>query len=287
MRCTLLVVTLSVLLAACKPAAEPAATAPAAAPPAADAATPAPAADPVQWAQLTIEQRVIIRVPMAKGRAPTRVVPKSDERWEEKKGPRCVALRSIRGASIVVSKAGTAVVSAAELRTVLNHQDQRDDHRDGLILSRADARAVRGAWRDQGLSVGVTHGCVDLLHPGHVALLREAASHCDRLIVGLNSDASVRRLKGETRPIQSEGARAEVMAAIRHVDAVVLFEEDTPYELIAALEPDVLVKGADYQEHQIVGADLVRAKGGIIVRVELRAGHSTTGLVDRSRTPSA
>jgi len=120
-----------------------------------------------------------------------------------------------------------------------------------------------------------------------VALLREAASHCDRLIVGLNSDASVRRLKGETRPIQSEGARAEVMAAIRHVDAVVLFEEDTPYELIAALEPDVLVKGADYQEHQIVGADLVRAKGGIIVRVELRAGHSTTGLVDRSRTPSA
>jgi D-beta-D-heptose 7-phosphate kinase/D-beta-D-heptose 1-phosphate adenosyltransferase len=190
-------------------------------------------------------------------------------------------------ASIVVSKAGTAVVSAAELRTVLNHQDQRDDHRDGLILSRADARAVRGAWRDQGLSVGFTNGCFDLLHPGHVALLREAASHCDRLIVGLNSDASVRRLKGETRPIQSEGARAEVMAAIRHVDAVVLFEEDTPYELIAALEPDVLVKGADYQEHQIVGADLVRAKGGIIVRVELRAGHSTTGLVDRSRTPSA
>lgn len=188
-------------------------------------------------------------------------------------------------ASIVVSKAGTAVVSAAELRTALDQQDQREDHREGLILSWAEAQAARAGWRDHGLSVGFTNGCFDLLHPGHIALLREAASHCDRLVVGLNSDASVRRLKGESRPIQTEAARAEVMAAIRHVDAVVLFEEDTPYELIAALEPDVLVKGADYQEHQIVGADLVKARGGSVVRVELKQGHSTTTLVDRSRAP--
>lgn len=189
-------------------------------------------------------------------------------------------------AAVAVGKRGTASVTQAELRKkILPHASLTMEEKIVSDWKTIDERL--DDWRREGLRIGFTNGCFDILHPGHVRVLTQARATCDRLVVGLNSDASVRRLKGETRPIQSEGARAEVMAAIRHVDAVVLFEEDTPYELIAALEPDVLVKGADYQEHQIVGADLIRAKGGIIIRVELRAGHSTTGLVDRSRTPSA
>jgi D-beta-D-heptose 7-phosphate kinase/D-beta-D-heptose 1-phosphate adenosyltransferase len=118
-----------------------------------------------------------------------------------------------------------------------------------------------------------------------VALLREAANACDRLIVALNTDASVRELKGPTRPVQAEGVRAAVMAAVKGVDAVVLFGEPTPLEAIRALEPDVLVKGADYAEDQIVGADIVRARGGRIVRARLVDGQSTTKVIEKSQKP--
>src|SRR5690606_20640707 len=122
-------------------------------------------------------------------------------------------------------------------------------------------RACRRAQR-AGKRVVFTNGCFDLLHPGHVRYLAIARSHGDLLVVGLNSDRSVRGLKGPGRPVQSEDARAEVLAALAAVDHVVIFDEPTPYELIAALEPDVLVKGADWAERDIVGADLVRARGG-------------------------
>ena len=186
-------------------------------------------------------------------------------------------------AGVVVGKPGTATVTQAELATVID-QDHPVPGANGSV-SWADAASFRKQWKEQGLRVGFTNGCFDLLHPGHIALLRQSAAHCDRLIVGLNSDASVRRLKGASRPVQSEVARAEVMAAIGHVDLVVIFDEDTPCELIETLKPDLLVKGSDYTEDQIVGADIVKALGGRILRVDLRAGHSTTDMIDRAHRP--
>lgn len=144
------------------------------------------------------------------------------------------------------------------------------------------------AWRRTVTGrVVFTNGVFDLLHPGHVELLEAARAEGDALIVGLNTDASVRRLgKGSDRPLNREAARARVLAGLAAVDCIVLFDEDTPYELIKALEPDVLVKGADYSRDRIVGADLVEARGGRVVRVELVPGHSTTHLVERLRAPS-
>ncbi|MCB1758066.1 MAG: D-glycero-beta-D-manno-heptose 1-phosphate adenylyltransferase, partial [Gammaproteobacteria bacterium] len=146
-------------------------------------------------------------------------------------------------------------------------------------MSWDDARMQVAEWKRQGLSVGFTNGCFDLVHPGHVAILTGAAQTCDRLVVGLNSDASVKRLKGPTRPIQAESARAAVMAAIGVVDGVVLFDQDTPLELISTLLPDVLVKGQDYAEEDIVGGDVVKAAGGRVERIRIVEGHSTTSLV--------
>ena len=145
--------------------------------------------------------------------------------------------------------------------------------------------SVTAGWHAQGLRVGFANGCFDLIHPGHVRLLTEARAHCDRLVVALNTDASVQRLKGPTRPLQSESSRATVMASLAPVDMVVLFDEETPFELIQALRPDVLVKGADYSIDQVVGADLVQGWGGTVLLVELQAGHSTTGTIRRMTRP--
>jgi D-beta-D-heptose 7-phosphate kinase/D-beta-D-heptose 1-phosphate adenosyltransferase len=143
-------------------------------------------------------------------------------------------------------------------------------------------RACRKARRE-GKRVVFTNGCFDLLHPGHVRYLAAARAQGDVLVVGVNSDRSVRALKGPGRPVQGEDARAEVLAALAAVDHVVVFDQPTPRALIEALEPDVLVKGADWKERDIVGADVVRARGGKVVRVELVPGQSTTRLVARSR----
>lgn len=145
--------------------------------------------------------------------------------------------------------------------------------------------AERQAWRTAGLRVAFTNGCFDLLHAGHVRLLEAARAQGDLLVVGLNSDASVRRLKGPSRPVLPEGERAEALRALEAVDRVVLYEQDTPLETIRALVPDVLVKGADWAPGTIVGADEVEAAGGRVVRVELLAGRSTTGLIERTRRP--
>lgn len=132
-----------------------------------------------------------------------------------------------------------------------------------------------------------TNGVFDLLHPGHVELLEAARREGSSLVVGVNSDASVRRLgKGTGRPVATEAARARVLAGLAAVDCIVLFAEETPLALIQALEPDVLVKGADYSRERIVGADWVEARGGRVVQVPLVAGYSTSALVERSRAPS-
>ena len=152
------------------------------------------------------------------------------------------------------------------------------------IRSRHDA----AAWREsQGGIVVFTNGVFDLIHPGHIVLLEAARNEGDALIVGLNTDASVRRLnKGPDRPIMPEAARARVVAAFEAVDCVVLFDEDTPFGLIQALEPDVLVKGADYSRATTVGADIVEARGGRVKHVDLADGFSTTAIVERLRGPS-
>ena len=144
------------------------------------------------------------------------------------------------------------------------------------------------AWRRaQPAPVVFTNGVFDLLHPGHVELLEAARREGGALIVGLNSDASVRGLgKGTGRPVAAEAARARVLAALAAVDCVVLFDDETPRQLIEALAPDVLVKGADYSRDRIVGADWVEARGGRVVRVPLVAGFSTSALVERLRAPS-
>lgn len=152
------------------------------------------------------------------------------------------------------------------------------------LLSRAEAVA----WR-RGVAgpVVFTNGVFDLLHRGHVAYLAAARAEGAALVVGVNTDASVRRLKGPGRPLVPEEDRAYVLAGLASVDAVVLFDEDTPRELIAALEPDVLVKGADYALADIVGAELVAARGGRVVRVPLQPGNSTSDLIARARRGEA
>jgi D-beta-D-heptose 7-phosphate kinase/D-beta-D-heptose 1-phosphate adenosyltransferase len=134
------------------------------------------------------------------------------------------------------------------------------------------------------LRIGFTNGCFDILHPGHVRLMAQARAACDRLVVGLNSDASVSRLKGPERPVQMVQARAEVLAALEAVDLVVVFEEDTPRNLIERVRPSALIKGADYTREQVVGHDIVEAYGGEILLVELLPGHSTSDIVKRSRS---
>lgn len=185
-------------------------------------------------------------------------------------------------AGIVVSKLGTASVTRAELAESLLSEGAPAEVGDGALVSRDDAVKLRWQWQREKLTVGFANGCFDLLHPGHVSLIRQAAATCDRLVMALNSDASVKRLKGPSRPIQGEAARAEVMGALKGVAAVVLFDEDTPKELIDALQPDVLVKGADYTVEQVVGADVVQARGGRVVLADLSPGQSTSRLVAAS-----
>ena len=182
-------------------------------------------------------------------------------------------------AGIVVAKVGTAVAYASELTASLHHQDITDA--EAKVLTDGEALDRIEVWRRQGLKIGFTNGCFDLLHPGHVSLLSQARAACDKLIVGLNSDASVKRLKGEGRPIQNEAARSAVLASLSSVDLVVIFSEDTPYEVIGKLRPDVIVKGADYKEEDVVGGDLVKSWGGRIVLADLRAGFSTTATIER------
>lgn len=145
-------------------------------------------------------------------------------------------------------------------------------------------------WRGDGRTVVFTNGVFDILHPGHVRYLQSARALGDVLVVAVNSDRSVRGNKGPTRPINPEAERAEVLAALACVDAVLIFDDPTPHEVIAAIEPDVLVKGADWGEHAIVGRDIVEARGGKVVRVQIEPGYSTTSMVTKiqslkSRTP--
>jgi D-beta-D-heptose 7-phosphate kinase/D-beta-D-heptose 1-phosphate adenosyltransferase len=190
--------------------------------------------------------------------------------------PDAAAISNMAG-SIVVGKIGTATVSRDELAQELMSDAARQGEEKIFDLTRASEQAER--WRHQGLKIGFTNGCFDLLHPGHISLLRQAKAGCDKLIVGLNSDASIKRLKGDSRPVQTEMSRAAVLASLSDVDLVVVFAEDTPIELIKGTRPAVLVKGADYSVDQVVGGDLVKSWGGEVVLAKLVDGFSTTATI--------
>ena len=180
-------------------------------------------------------------------------------------------------AGIVVGKVGTAVARTDDLLAALTPQGGALRK----VVSREAAAEQAERWRRRGWRTGFTNGCFDLLHPGHVHLLEQARGQCDRLVVGLNSDASVRRLKGSTRPVQPEAARAAVLASLSAVDLVVVFDEDTPERTLELLRPDLLVKGADYALDAVVGGDMVRGWGGKVWLAELMPGYSTTATVRR------
>ncbi len=184
-------------------------------------------------------------------------------------------------AAVVVGKRGTATLTVAELRSrILPAASLAPEEK--IVFDWALLDEHLNDWRKQGLRIGFTNGCFDLLHPGHVKLLAAARASCDRLVVGLNGDASVTRLKGEGRPVQNVQSRAEVLAALAAVDLVVVFDEDTPKNLIAQVKPTILVKGSDYKREDVVGHDIVEALGGSVVLIDLVPGQSTTSIVQRS-----
>lgn len=185
-------------------------------------------------------------------------------------------------AAVVVGKRGTATLTIAELRSrILPAASLAPEEK--IVFDWAMLGEHLDPWRKQGQRIGFTNGCFDLLHPGHVKLLAGARAACDRLVVGLNGDASVTRLKGEGRPVQNVQSRAELLAALEAVDLVVVFDEDTPRKLIEAVKPMVLVKGSDYKREDVVGHDIVKALGGKVELIELVPGQSTTAMVERSR----
>ena len=139
-------------------------------------------------------------------------------------------------------------------------------------------------WRKEGETIVFSNGCFDILHRGHVEYLSKAADLGDKLIIGLNTDDSVKRLKGPSRPVNDEKARAVVLAGLEFVDAIVFFEEDTPYNLIKNVQPDILVKGNDYKAEDIVGYDIVTAKGGKVETIELVDGFSTTNILEKTNS---
>ncbi|HVH79656.1 MAG TPA: D-glycero-beta-D-manno-heptose-7-phosphate kinase [Stellaceae bacterium] len=184
-------------------------------------------------------------------------------------------------AGIVVGKLGTAAVELDELILELSHEAREHDVAQAKFYTAAEAETLVRQWRSRGLSVGFTNGCFDIVHPGHVRLLAKARLECDRLVVALNSDGSVSRLKGPERPINTLADRAAVIAALASVDAVISFEEDTPLNLITKLKPEVLIKGGDYTIDTVVGAEEVQATGGRVALIDLVEGHSTTRTIGK------
>jgi rfaE bifunctional protein nucleotidyltransferase chain/domain len=152
------------------------------------------------------------------------------------------------------------------------------------IFNRERLENQLAVWRFKDQKIVFTNGCFDLLHLGHIDYLSKAKDHGNVLIVGVNTDASVRRLKGENRPVTDETSRSVIMASLQFVNAVVLFDEDTPYELIKLVQPDVLVKGSDYQPEDIVGYDIVKAKSGEIVTIDFLEGYATTGIIEKIKS---
>ena len=195
--------------------------------------------------------------------------------------------------AVVVAKIGTAPILASELLPRFLEGRQSSENVDTAeqaerVVSRAAAKDIVAGWQRDGLRVGFTNGCFDIIHQGHTTYIDETKTHCDRLILALNTDKSVKRLKGETRPVNSEGDRAAVLAALRSVDLVVLFgdddgDNDMPCQIIDTLRPDVIFKGGDYTEDQLPEAKIARAYGGDVVIMSLVEGRSTTNIIQKMK----
>ncbi len=181
-------------------------------------------------------------------------------------------------AGLQVTKAGTSAIGLREVSEVISENARGATRK---LLDREGASQLRKLWADK--QIVFTNGCFDILHVGHIRYLRQAAELGDLLVIGLNSDASVRRLKGEGRPINSEEDRAELLASLEFVDYIVIFDEDTPYTLIQEVQPDVLVKGGDYTLDEVVGRDIVQARGGDVILLNFVEGKSTSGIIQRIR----
>jgi D-beta-D-heptose 7-phosphate kinase/D-beta-D-heptose 1-phosphate adenosyltransferase len=195
---------------------------------------------------------------------------------------RNAALLSNIAAGIVVGKPGTAVARPEEIENVISSgfaMEKQSYQRKTKLTTREGAAEQADRWRTRGFKVGFTNGCFDLLHPGHLSTLRQAKAACDYLVVAINSDASVKRLKGPSRPVQDETARTAILSALEMVDLVVVFDEDTPIEYLKAVKPDVLVKGGQYKLEEVVGYDLITSWGGKVVRAEMEDGFSTTNTI--------
>jgi D-beta-D-heptose 7-phosphate kinase/D-beta-D-heptose 1-phosphate adenosyltransferase len=188
---------------------------------------------------------------------------------------------AVLASGVAVGKVGTAVVTPAEL--IDAEMSAHLGPAEAKIVTLEQAKAEADRWRAQGLKIGFTNGCFDILHRGHVAYLAQARAWCDRLVVGVNSDSSVRSLKGESRPINDLESRALVLAGLAHVDLVTPFAEATPIDLIKAIRPDVLIKGADYTVQTVVGADVVQAYGGQVKLADIVDGYSTTAAIARMK----
>ncbi len=197
--------------------------------------------------------------------------------------PQAAQLANI-AAGIVVGRLGTATIFRTDLKVALHAYQSTAGH--AKIAARDMAALMVQSWKEQGLKVGFTNGCFDVLHVGHLQSLGEAKLHCDRLVVAINSDASVSRLKGPSRPINAEMDRATMMAALDSVDLVTIFREDTPEALIEQLLPNVLMKGADYAENQVVGGEFVKSYGGVVVLLPLKQGYSSTTIIEKTRQTS-
>jgi D-glycero-beta-D-manno-heptose 1-phosphate adenylyltransferase len=150
-----------------------------------------------------------------------------------------------------------------------------------ILLDRSELENMLAYWKFKDQKIVFTNGCFDIIHRGHVEYLAKAASLADHLIIGLNTDGSVKRLKGASRPVQDENTRALVLASFSFVSKVILFDEDTPYELIKLIQPDILVKGGDYKPEEIIGYDVVTSNGGEVVTIELVEGHSTSSIINK------
>jgi D-beta-D-heptose 7-phosphate kinase/D-beta-D-heptose 1-phosphate adenosyltransferase len=186
---------------------------------------------------------------------------------------------AVLASGVAVTKIGTAVVTPAEL--IEAEQAAGVPRAETKIANRQRVADETARWRAEGLRVGFTNGCFDILHRGHVAYLAQARAWCDRLVVGLNSDRSVKALKGEGRPVNDQDSRALVLAGLSSVDLLAVFDEETPMELIKAARPDVLIKGADYSVATVVGADFVQSYGGQVRLADLVDGFSTTAAIAR------
>ena len=186
-------------------------------------------------------------------------------------------------AGVVIGKVGTSTATVTEVENELNAQSKGKN----LPISTPALLSINGMinlsikWKNQGFKIGFTNGCFDILHTGHISLLQTARQHCDRLIVALNSDDSIQRLKGSQRPVNTLADRVKLIAALRYVDAVIAFNEDTPFNLIQQIKPDVLIKGADYYGKKVVGSDIVKQNNGKIVLADLQQGFSTTHIIDK------